>query len=199
MKRKITVRLSEHIAERLDLAAKHPGASKTAIMEAALDRHLGAEVCDRVGSWGDADPTLVSGLDAVNRRLEVLHRDLGIVNETVALHARYHLTITPLLSAAEQHSACTQGAARFDTFAAQVASRIRHGTPLMRETIDRLNSAHPDLVANPVSDEVAPLNAQSLDPETGLPNSSAMKKESSAAAGEGGSHGGFPGDSARFR
>ena len=190
MKRKITVRISEHIAERLDLAAKHPGASKTAIMEAALDRFLGAEVC--VGSWGGADPALVSCLDAVNRRLEGLHRDLRIVNETVALHARYHLTITPLLSAAEQQSACTQGAARFDTFAAQVASRIRLGMPLMRETIDRLSSTHPDLVANPFSDEVAPLRTQSLDPETGLPNSSAVKKEISAAAEEGGSHGGFP-------
>ena len=190
MKRKITVRISEHIAERLDLASKHPGASKTAIMEAALDRFLGAEVC--VGSWGGADPALVSCLDAVNRRLEGLHRDLRIVNETVALHARYHLTITPLLPAAEQQSACTQGAARFDTFAAQVASRIRLGMPLMRETIDRLSSTHPDLVANPFSDEVAPLSAQSFDPEPGLLNSSAVKKESSAAAEEGGSHGGFP-------
>ena len=196
MKRKITVRISEHIAERLDLAAKHPGASKTAIMEAALDRYLGAEVCDRVGSWGGADPALVSCLDAVNRRLEGLHRDLGIVNETVALHARYHLTITPLLSAAEQQSACTQGAARFDTFAAQVASRIRLGMPLMRETIDRLSSTHPDLVANPFSDEVAPLRAPSLDPETGLRNLSAVKKNL-AAAGEGGSHGGFPGEPPR--
>ena len=196
MKRKITVRLSEHVAARLDLAARGPGASKTAIMETALDRFLDPDggLGDGVDSCGSTDPALVSRLDAVNRRLEVLHRDLSVVNETVALHARYHLTITPLLSAAEQRSACLQGAARFDTFAAQVANRVRHGAPLMRETIDRLSSTHPDLVANPFGDEDALLRAQSLDPEHSIPDSSAVKKESSAAAEEGGSHGDFPGE-----
>ena len=45
MKRKISVRLSEEIVERLEAAAQRPGANKTTILEAALDRFLdpGAE------------------------------------------------------------------------------------------------------------------------------------------------------------
>ena len=38
MKRKISVRLSEEIVERLEAAAHRPGANKTTILEAALDR-----------------------------------------------------------------------------------------------------------------------------------------------------------------
>jgi hypothetical protein len=69
----------------------------------------------------------------------------------------------------------------------------------MRETIDRLGSTYPDRVANPYRDEDASLSGPSLDPEASLLNSSAVKKESSAAAEEGGSYDDFPGESARFR
>jgi len=40
MKQKISVRLSEEVVERLEAAAQRPGASKTAIVEAALDGFL---------------------------------------------------------------------------------------------------------------------------------------------------------------
>ena len=40
MKRKVTVQLSEELADRLEAAAQRPGTSKTAIVEAALARYL---------------------------------------------------------------------------------------------------------------------------------------------------------------
>jgi hypothetical protein len=40
MKRKISARVSEGLAERLEAAAALPGASKSATIEAALDRVL---------------------------------------------------------------------------------------------------------------------------------------------------------------
>ena len=38
MKPKLSVYLSDHVAERLALAARRPGANKSAIVDAALDR-----------------------------------------------------------------------------------------------------------------------------------------------------------------
>ena len=69
MKRKISVRLSEEIVERLEAAAQRPGASKTTILEAALDRFLdpGAETID--------DATLLRRLDGMSRQLEQLEHD----------------------------------------------------------------------------------------------------------------------------
>ena len=62
MKRKISVRLSEEIVERLEAAARErPGANKTTILEAALDRFLdpAAETID--------DATLLRRLDCMSR------------------------------------------------------------------------------------------------------------------------------------
>ena len=103
MKRKISGRLSEEIVERLETAAHRPGASKTTILEAALDRFLdpGAETID--------DATLLRRLDGMSRQLEQLEHDLKIVNEAVALHARYHLAITPPLPQSQQRAACALG------------------------------------------------------------------------------------------
>lgn len=74
----------------------------------------------------------------MSQQLDQLARELRFVNETVAMHARYHLTITPPLPVAAQPAACRIGAARFDEFAAQVGSRVERDKPLIRETLDRI-------------------------------------------------------------
>jgi hypothetical protein len=189
MKRKISVQLSEQVAERLEAAAKRPGANKTAIVEAALDRFLDAD-CERVD-----DGAVLRRLDGISRQLEQLDRDLRIVSETAALHARYHLTVTPALPVADQRAACVLGAERFEVFAAQVGRRVHLGTPLMRETMERLGESSPGLLARNL-EEGAPLGAQFPDPEPNIPGSTVVKEEAelSAAAREGGSNGGFPQD-----
>ena len=189
MKRKISVRLSEEVVERLEAAAQRPGASKTMIVEAALDRFLdpGAETID--------DATLLRRLDCMSRQLEQLERDLRIVNETVALHARYHLAITPPLPQSQQRAACALGLERFEEFAAQVGRRVHLGTPLMRETMDRLSATSPDLSARDI-EEGAPLGAACADSEQDVPASTVVdgEEEFPAAAREDGSNGGFPGE-----
>jgi predicted transcriptional regulator len=188
MKRKVTVQLSEQIAERLEAAAEQPGASKTAIVEAALERFLkpDAETID--------DATLLRRLNWMSRQLEQLERELRIVNETVALHARYHLTITPPLPQSHQRAACIIGLERFEVFAAQVGRRVHQGTPLMRETMDRLSATNPDLFARDIA-EGAPLGASSPDSNQSVPVSTAVNAEPElcAAAREDGGNGGFPG------
>jgi predicted transcriptional regulator len=111
MKRKVTVQLPEQLVERLEAAAARPDASKSAIVEAALDQFLSADTSD--------DAALPRRRNWMSRQLEQIDRDLRIVNETVALHARYQLTVTPPLPNAQHRAACTLGLERFEVFAAR--------------------------------------------------------------------------------
>ncbi len=187
MKRKVTVRLSEQIVERLKAAAERQGATKAAIVEAALDIFLSSGV-----DPGELikDTATLRRLNWMSRQLEQLERDLRIVNETVALHARYHLTVTPPLPSSQQPAACALGLERFEAFAAQVGRRVHLGTPLMRETMDRLSAASPKLFARDI-EEGAPLGAP---PERGkaAPIGLDAKPRFDAVAAEGGSNAGFP-------
>jgi len=181
------VQLSEQVAERLQAAAEQRDTSKASIVEAAVERLLNpdAEIID--------DGTLLRRLNWMSRQLEQLEQDLRIVNETVALHARYHLTITPPLPQSHQRAACVLGLERFEVFTAQVGRRVHLGTPLMRETMDRLSTANPDLFARDIG-EGAPLGASTPDCNQDAPLSTAVhaEPELSAAAPEDGSNGRFP-------
>jgi MFS family permease len=135
VKPRVGVYLSEGIAARLAEAAKNPRATKSALVEAALDRFLGSD--DDIGDTA----TVARHLAGLSRQLEELDRNLRIANETAALHARFHLAVTPLMPAGEQGAACALGAERFEEFAAQVGRRVDLGVPLIRETIDRVSAA----------------------------------------------------------
>jgi MFS family permease len=135
MKPRIGVYLSEGMAARLAEAARRPGATKSALVEVALDRLLGSDE-----ALSDS-ATLARQLAAMSGQLEQLDRNLRIVNETVALHARFHLAVTPLLPATAQEAACALGAERFEEFAAQVERRVDRGVPLIQETINRTSAA----------------------------------------------------------
>jgi hypothetical protein len=137
MKPRIGVYLSEQMAARLAAAAKRPGTSKSALVEAALAQFFGAE--------DDTNDLPVDRrLSLMSRQLEELDRGLRIVNETVALQARFHLAVTPVLPAADQRAACVLGFERFDEFAAQVKRRVQLGTSLMQETMDRVDTTKRD-------------------------------------------------------
>jgi MFS family permease len=122
------------MAARLAEAAKNPRAIKSALVEAALGRFLGSDddIVDTV--------TVARHLAGLSRQLEELDRNLRIANEMAALHARFHLAVTPLMPAAEQGAACALGAERFEEFATQAAKRVDLGVPLIRETIDRVSA-----------------------------------------------------------
>src|SRR5271167_1815334 len=138
MKPRIGVYLSEGMAARLTEAATRPGATKSALVETALARLLGS------GEDLSDTATLARQFAAMSGQLEQLDRNLRIVNETVALHARFHLAVTPLLPAAAQGAACALGAQRFEEFAAQVGRRVDLGVSLIAETIERTRAARAD-------------------------------------------------------
>jgi len=134
MKPRVGVYLSKQTAGLLEAAAERPGATKSALVEAALDRYFGSD--------DDTSDTarVMHNLAGLSRQIEDLDRNLRIANETAALHARFHLAITPLLPGSELEAACALGAERFEEFAAQVGRRVDLGVPLIRETIDRVSA-----------------------------------------------------------
>jgi len=73
-------------------------------------------------------------LARVTSQLERLDGDVRIIAETVALHARYHLTVTPPLAQPQQREACALDQERFKALADQVDRCVRLGRPLMRES-----------------------------------------------------------------
>ena len=187
MKSKISVYLSEHVAESLEAAAKRPGATKSSIVEAALDRYFtpAGEATDNV--------MILRCLSSISSRLDHLDRGLKIVSETVALHARYHFTVTPALPIEEQGAACVLGRERFEVLAAQVGKRVERGTPLMQETIELLNARGPDFFVRD-REEGERRGSQFADLEPDSTASIVVTEEPElAAAREGGSNGGFPG------
>src|SRR6266700_6791664 len=134
MKHRVIVYLSENMAARLAAAAKRPGATKSGLVEAALDSFLGSD--DDISDTA----TVANQLAGLSRQLEQLDRNLRIANETAALHARFHLAVTPLMPADGQGAACALGAERFEEFATQVGRRVDLGASLIRETIDRVSA-----------------------------------------------------------
>lgn len=187
MKPRVGVYLSEAMAARLAQAAKRPGATKSALVEAALERFLGSD--DDVG---DTD-SVGSHLAGLSRQMEQLDRNLRIANETVALHARFHLAVTPILPVAAQGAACALGAQRFEEFAAQVGRRVDHGISLIAETIGRGDTAKADAPGSDPDDD--PSGRKSTAYERGVPASNLVDQADLhiAAVREDGSNGGFPG------
>ena len=187
MKPRVGVYLSESMAARLAEAARRPGTTKSALVEAALEHFLGSD--DDIGDAAG----IGSHLAGLSRQMERLDHNLRVASETVALHARFHLAVTPILPIAAQGAACALGAQRFQEFAAQVGRRVDHGISLIGETIERASPASADGPEfNPDDDD--PSGAESKVCEQGIPTSNlADDTPVHAAVREDGSNGGFPG------
>jgi hypothetical protein len=150
MKPKLSIYLSDHVAERLTLAAKRPGSNRSAIVDEALDRFLNPER----GTHDDG--ALIRRLDRVSRQLDRLDRDSAIMAETIALFIRYYLTITPPLPSGDQEAARALGRERFEIFVAQVGKRVASGSGLVADVMDRVSASNPDLFTRHV-EQGAPL------------------------------------------
>ena len=185
MKPRIGVYLSEQMAARLAAAAKRPGATKSALVDAALAQFLGSD--------DETDNIPVDRrLSLMSLQLEELDRGLRIVNETVALQARFHLAVTPVLPAADHRASCVLGSERFDEFATQVWRRVQSGTSLVHETLDRLGHKRGTL-ADGFGKGVAKTSSPVHEPDLRTSNPVGIEVEHSTAVREGGSPFNFPG------
>jgi hypothetical protein len=172
--RKVTIRLTEQLYERLSSATTRPGLGKSMVVEAALERFLNPAL--------SVEDVVQERFDHMDVRFDRLEHDVRMMAETVALHARYHLSVMPPMPQSRQQEAALLGDERFMVLVEQVDSRVRLGRPLMHETIDRLNSRGRE--APPVSaGDAAPSDIGQNSAAAGV----AVDQAFSAAAGEGGS------------
>ncbi len=146
-RRKVTVRLSEGVCGRLDVATDRPGVGKSMFVEAALEHFL--------NPVPSVEALVRERFDDMHARFDRLEHDMRMMAETVALHARYQLAVTPPVPQERQREAILLGDERFKVLAEQVDHRVRQCRPLMRETIDRLDStghevSQPATVKEPV-------------------------------------------------
>lgn len=170
--RKVTVRLTEELYNRFAAATERPGVGKSMVVEAALERFLSVAP--------SIEDTVRDRFDDMDDKLDRLERNMRIMAETVALHARYHLAVMPPLPQSRQQEAARLGDERFKVLAEQVDRRVRQGRPLMQETIDRLDSR--DCEAKDISRRP---NQQHRDQGPATEGGD-IKPASFAAAGEGG-------------
>lgn len=139
MKPRLSAYLSDHVAERLALAAKRPGANKSTIVDKALDRFLSPE-----RDQGN-EAALLRRLDRMSKQLAQIDRHQLIVLESVALFIRYYLTITPPLPRSEQEPARALGHQRFEFFVAQIGKRLAGGQNIVGEVLERIVETDSDL------------------------------------------------------
>jgi hypothetical protein len=172
--RKVTVRLTEELYNRFSAATERPGVGKSMVVEAALERFLSVAP--------SIEDTVRDRFDEMDDKLDRLERNMRVMAETVALHARYHLAVMPPLPQARQQEAARLGDERFKVLAEQVDRRVRQGQPLMQETIDRLNSS--DCGAKDISRRPNQVHRDRAPAAEGVD----IQPASFAAAGEGGSN-----------
>jgi MFS family permease len=175
-KRKVTIRLTEALCDRLEVVTDRPGVGKSVVVEAALERFLRPDP--------SVEDLVQDHFDDMRVRFDRLEGDMRMMAETVALHARYHLAVMPPLPPSRQREAALLGDERFKVLAEQADRRVRLGKPLMQETIDRLSSANHG-GSEPIGVHMA------SDPEPGhnsqepIPEGDDIGYGLSAAAGEG--------------
>lgn len=144
-RRKVTVRLSEGVCGRLDVATDRPGVGKSMFVEAALEHFLNPAP--------SVEALVHERFDQMHARFDRLEHDMRMMAETVTLHARYQLAVMPPVPQERQRDAILLGDERFKVLAEQVDRRIRQHRPLMQETIERLNSKGNEPTAEATSEQ----------------------------------------------
>jgi len=173
--RKVTVRLTDELYNRFSAATERPGFGKSMLVEAALERFLSPAP--------SVEDIVHERFDDMDGRFERLQHEIRMMAETIALHARYHLSVVPPLSPERQQEAAILGDERFKVLAGQVDRRVRSERPLMQETIGRLHSAERSH-SEPTMSERDPKRS-AIDQNPPAPG---VDPSFSAAAGEGGSN-----------
>jgi hypothetical protein len=151
-KKRLSILLSEEIAERLERVARRRNGAKSAIIEETLDRRLNPERYPLINE------ALLRRLDEVSKDLAVVKRDLAITTEIVSLFVRYYLTITQPLAKSEHQAARILGKERFQVFVAQIGRRLASDRRLVSDVLESIAVNDPDLFVTASDD--APLKSR---------------------------------------
>ena len=137
MKPKLGVYLTSDVARLLKLAVKRSGATKSDIVNHALARYLDPQ------PEKDPNRAVLQRLDGLAKGIRRLHRDVEIATETLALHIRQFLMITPPVPKSEQPEAEKLGRERYEVFVRQVTKRIASDDAMVADVMQRIAETQP--------------------------------------------------------
>ena len=138
MKPRLNVHVADELFDKVEIAAKRPGVTKAAVVEAALMGFFSKEFDDQ------RDGALIRRLDRMTRQYDRLERNLGITTETLALFIRFFLTVTPPLPNTDQDAARALGKERFDYFISQLGRRLAGGKNMIRDVLEEVSADEGD-------------------------------------------------------
>ncbi len=138
MKPRLNVHVSDELFEKVENAAKRPGISKAAVVEAALMGFFSREFDDQ------RDGALIRRLDRLSRQYDRLERNLSVSTEALALFIRFFLTVTPPLPQADQDAARALGKERFEYFIGQLGRRLAGGKNMIRDVLEEISASEND-------------------------------------------------------
>ena len=138
MKPRLNIHVTDDLFDKVETAAKRPGVTKAAIIEAALLGFFSKEFDDQ------RDGALIRRLDRLTRQYDRLERNLTITTETLALFVRFFLTVTPPLPDADQDAARALGKERFEYFTSQLARRLAGGKNMIKEVLEEITAEEND-------------------------------------------------------
>jgi hypothetical protein len=101
--------------------------SRSIVAEAAIASFLSPDADDR------REAALAKRLDRIDRNIQRVERDLGIINEAFAIFIRSWLTSTALLPETAQVAAHAKGGERYDKFLEVLGRRLAKGPTLRQE------------------------------------------------------------------
>jgi hypothetical protein len=153
VKPKIGVYLTSDVAKLLKLAVKRSGATKSDIVNEALARFLDPQP--------EKDPggVVLLRLDRQAKAIRRIHRDVEIVAETLALHIRQFLMITPPVPKVDQEAAAKLGHERYAVFVDQIAKRVASDDGMVAEIMERIAETHADQFTPPMRNGAMPPNS----------------------------------------
>ena len=151
MKTKIGVYLTNDVAKQLKVAVRRSGTTKSDIViNEALTRFL-----DPAPEKDPREEVLLR-LNRLAKGIRRVHRDVEIVAETLALHIRQFLMITPPLPESEQEDAKKRGRERYEVFVAQIAKRIVSDSGMVAEIMETIAETHGDRFTQPMGHGAMP-------------------------------------------
>lgn len=126
-KQRLSVYLDPDLKRRLADFAERRSQSDSLVAEAAIASFLSPDADER------KEAAIGKRLDRIDRNIQRLERDVGIVNEAFALFVRFWLTSTAPLPESAQAAAHAKGGERYDKFLDALGRRLANGPRLGQE------------------------------------------------------------------
>jgi predicted transcriptional regulator len=134
-KKILSVYLDPDVMQMLADFAGRRGQSRSIIAEAAIASFLSPDADERL------EAAITKRLDRIDRNLQRLERDIGIVNEAFAIFIRSWLTATASVPETAQAAARAKGGERYDKFLEVLGRRLAKGPRLRQEVPEDISAA----------------------------------------------------------